>query len=241
MSANRIVRRGAMAAVVATHLVVAGGLGVAVGSSGGVFILGEHNSAFTATSLTNSKGTALALRAKHGKPALTVNTTVKVPHLNASLLDGSSAGQLRISGSAAATNYAFLHVATVGTTPTPLARTAKLAKGTYYVTATALLAIPPNENGLCAVSTKDLTTAAEPFGQALVPGVTGGDGSYGTPTVTAPVSVHAGQRIVEYCWFEGDSTAGNAEYAALTAIKVSHSLAGTVAPSHELISVRKGK
>jgi hypothetical protein len=64
------------------------GSGTAYAATGGKFILGKSNAATATTKLTNSRGTALALSAKSGKPALTVNTTTKVPNLNADRIDG---------------------------------------------------------------------------------------------------------------------------------------------------------
>jgi hypothetical protein len=66
------------------------GSGSAVAATGGKFILGRSNSATTTTTLTNSKGTALSLKAPSGKPALAVSNKVRVPNLNADAVDGLS-------------------------------------------------------------------------------------------------------------------------------------------------------
>jgi hypothetical protein len=241
MSADRIARRGAAVAAIGVLVVVAGGVGAAVASSGGVFILGVHNSSFSPTSLSNRKGVALALTAKAGHPALTVNTTSKVKHLNSSLLDGLSASSLQTSGSAAATNYPLFNGSTIAVKPTMVASTGKLKKGIYYVTATALLAIPDvtNEAGLCAVSTKNLALATDPLGQSESEEF----GQAATLTETLPVSVSSGQRITEFCWVDGGSAtdSGFGEFAGITAIRVDNSLKGKVAPSHEIVAIRKGK
>lgn len=75
--------------------------GTAYSATGGTFILGQSNKASQETTLTNKKGAALALKSKAGAPSLRVNRTVKVPNLNADLLDGvdSTALQRRVSGS----------------------------------------------------------------------------------------------------------------------------------------------
>src|SRR5687767_12865073 len=62
--------------------------GGAYAATGGTFILGKANSAGATTSLTNQNGTALALNAKSGSPALRVNTGAKVANLNSDRLDG---------------------------------------------------------------------------------------------------------------------------------------------------------
>ena len=59
------------------------GSGTAVAATGGKFILGRSNSASTTTTLTNTKGTALSLRAPAGRAPLAVNTSTKVSRLNA--------------------------------------------------------------------------------------------------------------------------------------------------------------
>jgi hypothetical protein len=64
------------------------GSGTAYAATGGKFILGKSNSAGAQSTLTNSRGTALALNSKAGTPSLKVNRTTKVPNLNADLLDG---------------------------------------------------------------------------------------------------------------------------------------------------------
>jgi hypothetical protein len=87
--------------VALTALVVAMS-GTAVAATGGEFILGKTNKAISITSLSNSKGTALALSAAHGKPPLTVSNSAQIPKLNASLLDGqASTAFLPIRGTAA--------------------------------------------------------------------------------------------------------------------------------------------
>jgi hypothetical protein len=65
--------------------------GSAYAATGGTFILGKANKATNLTSLSNSKGTALALSSASGKPPLTVNSSVQVPNLNASELGGEPA------------------------------------------------------------------------------------------------------------------------------------------------------
>jgi hypothetical protein len=71
--------------------------GTAVAATGGNFILGKSNSASTVSTLTNSEGTALSLRSPAGQPPLRVNRAVRVPSLNADLLDGrDSTGFLRL-------------------------------------------------------------------------------------------------------------------------------------------------
>lgn len=75
------------------------GSGTAFAATGGKLILGHSNSANRTTTLSNSRGTALALSSKSGTPALKVNSRTKVANLNADQLDGlSSASFARTTG-----------------------------------------------------------------------------------------------------------------------------------------------
>lgn len=62
--------------------------GTAVAATGGDFILGKANTASSASSLTNTKGTALSLSSSATAPPLKVSNSVQVPKLNASELGG---------------------------------------------------------------------------------------------------------------------------------------------------------
>jgi hypothetical protein len=71
--------------------------GTAAAATGGTFVLGKANTAETVSTLTNSTGPALSLRAPEGAAPLQVNRTVKVTNLNADLLDGiDSTGLVRL-------------------------------------------------------------------------------------------------------------------------------------------------
>ena len=91
--------------------------GTAEAASGGGFLLGRGNSATTTTSLSDSHGVPLSLAAKNGQPALRVNTTAKVPHLNSDLLDGLDSLQLqRATTASCAGGTGVKTVASDGTT-----------------------------------------------------------------------------------------------------------------------------
>jgi hypothetical protein len=231
MSLNRIARRGSVAATCAVVGLVVGGLGVAAASSGGVFILGEHNAAASVTTLSNSKGSALALKAKHGAPPLTVNSSKEVKHLNAAMVGGSTASSLKSTGSGATTKFPLGTVGTVNTEPTAVAATAKLKKGTYYVMATATLDVPSSASGLCTILTTAPQTADT---QSFLSGSTQTD--LDSLSATAPVKVAAGQKITEYCWIGGESpTSGLVDAAGITAIRVAASTTGKVISGHLVI------
>jgi hypothetical protein len=81
-------RRPSLATAISLVALVIATSGSAYAATGGTFILGKANKASSVTSLSNSKGTALALSSADGKPPLTVNSSVQVPKLNASKLGG---------------------------------------------------------------------------------------------------------------------------------------------------------
>jgi hypothetical protein len=70
------------------------GSGTAVAATGGKFILGHANSAAATSTLTNTKGTALSLKAPGTKAPLAVSNATKVTNLNADRVDGLSSESL---------------------------------------------------------------------------------------------------------------------------------------------------
>ena len=87
-------------AVVGTAALVIALSGTAVAATGGTFLLGHINRTTSNTVIANSKGTALVLAGKKGIAPFGVNgNKVKVPSLNADLLDGldSTKFQQRVS------------------------------------------------------------------------------------------------------------------------------------------------
>ena len=59
-------------------------------ANGGTWVLGKSLSETTPTTVTNSHGTPLSLKAKSGSAPLAVNSATKVTNLNADKLDGVS-------------------------------------------------------------------------------------------------------------------------------------------------------
>lgn len=230
MFVNRIAGRSASAVAFGVIGMVVGGLGIASAATGGVFILGKHNSATSVTTLANSKGPALALKSRHGKPALTVNTTKEIKRLNAAMVGGSTASSLKTSGSGVTTNYPANNDTLFRTTVTKYAVTAKLKKGTYFVTATAVVSVPNNEVAHCAVAATSMAGSLGVVGQAEASTV-----DLGTLTETAPVTVSAGQKIAEFCWLTGDVVASDVFSAGITAIRVDSATTGTFTPGKPLV------
>jgi hypothetical protein len=81
MSKLSVFAAGAVVAIVL-------GSGTAVAATGGKFILGHSNTETSPSTLSNTKGTALALKSKPGTPPLSVNSSTKVSSLNSDRLDG---------------------------------------------------------------------------------------------------------------------------------------------------------
>jgi hypothetical protein len=214
---------------------VVGGIGVATAANGGSFILGHSNSTTATTTLSNSKGTPLSLKAKKGHAPLKVNSSKVVKKLNASELNGHSAASLRAKGSAAKlTNVlgtrtgVLLPSATAGSPavlhPVAVVETAKLAAGTYEVTATAF-----GTRAFCWISTTPTTTTpAERTATATTPA---------QMAETQSLTVKAHQRAVEFCFTAetgaAGTTGGYIQDAGITAIAVassSNGATGTVSP-----------
>jgi hypothetical protein len=55
--------------------------GTAYAATGGTFLLGKSNTATSISSLSNTKGTALALSSASKSPSLTVSNSVQIPKL----------------------------------------------------------------------------------------------------------------------------------------------------------------
>jgi hypothetical protein len=88
--------RTLLAAVGIAGLLVVGAEAVAYAATGNPLILGHSNRAHASTTVRNTgSGPVLKLRASAGQPALAVNTNTKITNLNADLVDGQSASQLR--------------------------------------------------------------------------------------------------------------------------------------------------
>lgn len=222
--------------VLGVMIFAVGGLGVAAAANGGSLALGKHNHATKMTTLANSKGTALALKAGKGKPALSVNTKAEVKRLNAAEVDGSTAAQLKTAGSGVITNYGPGTGQFLVQAPSAVASTGKLAAGTYYVTASVVVQIPPSDSALCEVSSASSIDSDTAAGQAL----SNAGGTVQTLTVTEPVVLKAAGAIHDYCWL-GTSTPTDKGYtfnAGLTAIRVDSSTPGTAPEGQSLILTR---
>lgn len=89
-------RRPSPATVISVIALVFAMSGTAVAATGGDFILGQHNTAASTTSLSDSKGTPLRLSSASTKPPLTVSNSVQVPKLNASELGGHGASAFMV-------------------------------------------------------------------------------------------------------------------------------------------------
>jgi hypothetical protein len=73
------------------------GGGTAYAANGGSFLLGRSNGATATTTLANSAGTPLSLKARVGTAPLAVNSTKTVTNLNADLLDGVNGASMALT------------------------------------------------------------------------------------------------------------------------------------------------
>jgi hypothetical protein len=83
---NKLRSVGLLAAGATVAVVLTPGSAVAGGAKS--LLLGRANSTTRTTTVANTAGTPLALRAGHGKAPLTVNSGTRVANLNADRLDG---------------------------------------------------------------------------------------------------------------------------------------------------------
>lgn len=194
----------------AGFFLLAGGTaaGAATGAS---FILGKANSETAQASLKNSTGTPLKLTAPANAAPLKVSNSNLVTGLNAQYLSGMTETGLAVTGgegfTAPATN------APIGLTPTVVASTGTLAGGTYYVSATALLDVAPNDSsGMCAIATG--SAPGHPLNWSLEKQT-----SYFTVAETAAVTVSAGDTLEEVCQ-AGNNNGSVASDAGIIAIRV---------------------
>ena len=135
------------AAFALTVAAIFGLTGIADGAvSSGAFILGRANSESHAASLSSSKGIPLSLSAPKNTAPLVVSRNALVKNLNASMVGGLATAGLKLSG-----GEGFLPVETnemiTSDVFTKVAGTPKLAAGTYYVIATALINVTTGDTG----------------------------------------------------------------------------------------------
>jgi hypothetical protein len=226
VDARALARKSAAATGIGVLSVVVGGLGVATAANGGALTLGKTNTTTHTTTLKDTKGTPLALKARRGKAPLTVNSDTLVKKLNAAEVGGLSAAQLQAQGSSAQftvnlaipTSLIIDLPPTTGTAPNEqlhpivIVSTAKLAAGSYTVSASAA-----GINGACWIG---LTPGASSAHQV---GLIGPDA--GTAAETSIVKVSKGQRIREYCAGATSSNQNEVISAGITSVRL-----GSTAP-----------
>jgi hypothetical protein len=224
MVGRQLVGRGVALGAIGMLSVVIGGIGVATAANGGSLVLGHSNTATSATTLSNSKGTPLSLRARHGKPPLRVNSSTKVRHLNADKLDGSNAARLETSGSGVSTNYPDGDRGIVSEKLIKVTQTHALAKGTYYVSASVTVTMTSPTDFLSCVLTATKPTARDEDNAAFATGE-----AVSLPQ-TQVIAVKAGQRITQFCEVQSSSAltdTAEVSQAGLTAIRIARAKTGT--------------
>jgi hypothetical protein len=237
MIGRQLAGRSVVAGGIGVLCLAVGGLGVATAANGGSLTLGHHNTATSTTTLEDGQGTPLSLVGKKSKPPLKVNSSKRVKHLNASRLGGLSAAQVS-AGSVAMTGTDELTGATLSDdsdNATLVARTAKLAKGTYYVSASALLdgTSSANGGGFCYVSdSANNTDAALQFGGGEFVG-------FLQATETVAVKLARSHTISEFCY--GRDTGATVYNAGILAIRIAHSKIGSAIDVTALTRAHSGR
>jgi hypothetical protein len=222
---GRALRSVGPAAVAVTVALIIGAAGFADAATGGNFLLGKTNTDNATSILSDSTGIPLALRAPSGKSPLSVTSTTQVNHLNAQYVGGDSASQLRSTGGVGITAVAA-DIALPVDTYVSVASTGPLPAGIYYASATADLE-GASGTGYCKI-----------IGSAgSVPTNWGGGYSTGLTqsAETTVATVPANAVLTETCY--GESSGQYAYDAAIMAIRITSSSAGTVptAVAHHIV------
>ena len=212
----RALRSLSPSAVAVTASLLIGGAGFADAATGGNFILGKANHETSTASLSDSRGTPLALSAPAGKAPLAVNRNVMVKNLNAHYLGGLTATGLAVTGGEGFTRN---NTDTgISANQTVVASTGKLPAGTYYVSASATLTVATGDGfGFCWIA-----QGSAP-GTALNLGAASQEGEFAVAEAAA-VPMTAGDTLQELCETNGanGSVAVDAGIIAIRVLASSH-------------------
>lgn len=208
------VRSLSPAAVAVALALGVGGAGIADAATGGAFILGRANQETSPATLTNTRGTPLALSAPAGRPPLAVNRRALVKNLNAQFVGGLGAAQLQSTG-----GFGVARSTPIRATPAPVVGTGDLPAGVYYVNANAYMLIGTGgQGGFCWIQVRG--------GTGDYQSATDAEGGISAAETTAVFLPHGG-RLEEWCGtFKTSSSPSVAQYAAITAIRILSSSPG---------------
>jgi hypothetical protein len=200
--------------IVVTIAIVIGGAGFASAATGGTFILGRSNNETSTARLFDSDGIPLSLSAPKDRAPLAVNRSTMVTNLNAQYVGGLTASALGTSGSdtftTPGTDTAVPSDAD-GESSTVVLRTAKLPKGTYYVTETALLHLAYGDTGgFCDVLLSGQAWQARGESQGT---------SWMQSAATVVVQVTTPDSLVLQCGTIGSVSGSYADDASLTVVR----------------------
>lgn len=203
-----------VAAFALTLAAVFGATGIANGAlASGVFVLGHANSESRTASLSTSKGVPLSLSAPKNTAPFGVNRNTLVKNLNASMVGGLSPAGIKLSG-----GEGFLPVESnkmiTDDVFTKVAGTPKLAAGTYYVVATALINLTTGDTGATCVIEKDNGGIS-----MLASGGADGD-HFVQASESVAVSLPKGGTVQELCMIKGTNPGSLVDDAGLIAIRI---------------------
>jgi hypothetical protein len=204
---------GRVGALAVAGIMLLGGAGVASAATGGRFLLGKSNSESGPASLSSSRGVPLPLNAPKNTAPLAVGRRKMVSNLNAQFVGGLSAASLKLSGGE---GFALPNadIQLNGDTVVQVAATGRLAGGTYYVTATALIDLTVNDTGATCFIGKN----NDPNAQYSLGGGTGSNFVQVAGTVS--VLLKKGDVLQETCIVNGTSSGSEAIDAGITAVRI---------------------
>lgn len=143
---------------------------VAMAATGKTLILGKVNKSKKTTTIKSSKGAALKLVTKSGKPPLVVNEDTLVDNLNADKVDGKSASQLGVRSRVERFDMSGTGVQEVSKT------IPNISKGAYLIGYTLWFDRNNNTPGYCFINTSE----NDYTGYSNVAGRNVGDGDFPT-------------------------------------------------------------
>lgn len=199
------------AALGLTLAVIFGGVGVADAAST-AFVLGNSNSESGTATLTNSHGTPLALVAPKGTAPFSVSSQAMVSNLNAQFVGGLSAAAAEATG-----GVGFVRpgsdISLSGDVFSKVASTGELPAGVYYVNATAMIAVNPQDTGaFCQIQESGKESV---FDQGGANGL-----AFVQAFESAAIRLASPASLQEWCITDGSVLGTEAIDAGITAVRV---------------------
>lgn len=194
---------------------------VAMAATGKPLILGKVNKAGKTTTVKSTSGPALKLTTPAGQPPLQINRNIRVPNLNADLVDGKSASQLgvrtKIYGAAVNEVDALGFVLSTPVIPA----------GNYLISLTGFLDVPVNSYLQCTVGPE----SADPY--FIDQWVTGNAQGAATLNAAGVASISTSQSWLIQCFSEdrGDITSFAGSPVRISLTSIDSTVSGALTPA----------